>query len=326
MALGLAWLRPQIGARGGPLHPEVFIRAGVVFVFFLHGVRLPLEALRRGVAAWRAHLVAQCLGFLVLPLLGLGLLSLFPSLVPAPLAVGVFFMCALPGTMASSAMLTAVAGGNMGVALFDSALSSLLGVVLTPAWVGLAMRGPLVSRGFLETLVELFALLVLPVLVGQLCRGWFERRRRAVSKLSGGGLRKWARAFDPVVVLFIAYSVFCDAFAGHLFSRVDPLDLVVVGVACGALLFLGLAIGEGLGRLLGVARDERIAACFCGASKSLAVGVPMAAVVYGDRPELALVLLPLMLYHPIQLFSLGLLSTRLARSAAAAGSAHSRER
>jgi solute carrier family 10 (sodium/bile acid cotransporter), member 7 len=312
IALFLAWLWPSVGATSGPLHPEVLIPAGVVSVFFLHGVRLPLQALRRGVAAWRAHIVCQLLGFGVFPLMGFAVLRGTGHVLPESLGVGIFFLCALPGTLASAAVLTGVAGGSMAVALFDSALSSVLGVVLTPSWIGLVAPAAAATGDLADAIGPLLGLLVLPVALGQLCRALVGRlKRRPIEPSRAARFGAVVRAVDPVVVLYIAYSVFCDAFSAEVFAGVGWADLATVALVCAVLLFLGLVVGECLGRLARIPREERIAVVFCGASKSLAVGVPMATVIFGERTELALLLLPLMFYHPIQLVLLGLLASRL---------------
>jgi sodium/bile acid cotransporter 7 len=118
-------------------------------------------------------------------------------------------------------------------------------------------------------------------------------------------------ALDRGVVLFIVYTVFCDAFYTHLFDKFGAAELWWTAAASVALFVLSLAVAHALARWLAIDEDERIAVMFLGSTKSLAIGVPMAAVVFAARDNLGAVLLPLLLYHPLQLLLGGALAARL---------------
>src|SRR5204863_5154774 len=134
LAVFLARLFPNPGARGGALHPELLTKAGVALIFFLHGLSLSFEALKSGTLRWPLHLVVQTATFVFFPLLGLCLLFLTRRWISHDLQLGLFYLCALPSTVSSSVALTAAARGNVPAAVFNATLSSLIGIFITPLW------------------------------------------------------------------------------------------------------------------------------------------------------------------------------------------------
>src|ERR1041384_58763 len=163
----LAWAFPGPGASGGWLHPELLTKAGVALIFFLHGLTLSFAALRAGALNWRLHLLVQGCTFLLFPLIGIALHAALGSRLAPELALGLFFLCALPSTVSSSVAMTAAAGGNIAGAVFNATLSSLIGIVLTPLWVAWAMKTTGESQPILPVVLDLLRWLVLPLALGQ---------------------------------------------------------------------------------------------------------------------------------------------------------------
>lgn len=307
VAVALAWLWSAPGAKGGSLHPELLNELGVALIFFLHGLTLPLRALAAGTRKWRLHLLVQASTFALFPGLGLLLLGALGARLGPELRTGLFFLCALPSTVSSSVALTAAARGDVAAAVFNATLSSLLGVVFTPFWLSIALgtAGRALPLG--AVLLELCSWLLLPLAVGQLLRplvgGWASRHGAAINVV------------DRLTILVLVYTSFCDSVQGGVWRQGLEL-LVIAALSCIFLLSSALAITWSLGAKLGFERGERIAALFCGSKKSLASGVPMARVIFGSAPSLALVLLPIMIYHPLQLVVGGWLASRFSRQSA----------
>ncbi len=302
-AVLLATLFPEPGARGGWLHPEIVIKAGVALIFFLHGVALSFGALRAGAFQWRLHLVVQLSTFLLFPLLGLAMLAVFGSSISPPLRLGAFYLCALPSTVSSSVALTAAARGNVPAAVFNATLSSLLGVVVTPLWVGW-YEGVTGRGGSLGgVIVDLVVWLVLPLVVGQLARPW----------LGGWAARNRSRinVVDRITILLLVYTSFCDSVAMGVW-RGHGADAFATIAASAVLFFIVMFIVGRACDALGFSTADRIAAIFCGSKKTLASGVPMAQLMFGESPELGLILLPIMIYHQLQLLICGVLAGRWA--------------
>ncbi len=303
-AVALAWLLPEAGARGGPLRPELTSKFGVAVIFFLQGLSLAFGALRQGMLQVRAHVVAQLTTFLAFPLLGLLLYAALARRFGEPLAAGVFYLCALPSTLSSSIALTAAARGNVGTAVFNATLSSLLGVLLTPFWVGLVLKAGGTTLPFNQVVSDLTLWLVLPLFAGQALRpvlgSWAVRHRDKLGVV------------DRAIILFFVYSSFCEAVEGDVWQANGPAVFGATLLLSTALLGFGLSVSALGCRLLGLSRAERIAAIFCGSTKSLAAGVPMAGLIFGQPASLSLLLLPLMIYHSLQLLVVSLLAARLA--------------
>lgn len=303
-AVGLAWLLPEPGAQGGILHPELLTKLGVALIFFFHGLLLSFQALAAGTRNWRLHLLVQACTFVLFPLLGLGLLWAGGGRFGSDLRTGLFFLCALPSTVSSSVALTAAARGNVAAAVFNATLSSLLGVVLTPLWLSLVLGAVGQGLPLGKVVLDLCVWLVLPLALGQAARPLLGRYASAQ--------KARINVIDRLTILLLVYTSFCDSVVQGVWrSGAWPLSISLF--ASVVLLSLALGLSWSLGRVFGFAREDRITALFCGSKKTLASGVPIARVIFGAAPGLAVILLPIMIYHPLQLVVGGWLAGRLAR-------------
>ncbi|HET7545728.1 MAG TPA: bile acid:sodium symporter family protein [Polyangiaceae bacterium] len=305
LAVLLAWLLPAPGAKGGSLHPELLNKLGVSLIFFLHGLTSSFAALGAGARNWRLHLLVQACTFLLCPLLGVLLLAGFGRHLSVDLRTGLFFLCALPSTVSSSVALTATAKGNVPAAVFNATLSSLLGVVLTPLWLSLVLGATGQALPIASVILDLALWLVLPLFIGQLLRpmlGAFATRHK--SRIS---------VLDRLTILLLVYTSFCDSVQDGVW-RAGGGALLVSALASVAILAATMLSVWQLSRALHFALPDRIVALFCGSKKTLASGVPMARLIFGAHPGLGIILLPIMLYHPLQLVVGGWLAGRFARS------------
>jgi len=303
IAFLLAWFAPGLASRGGVLHPEIVTVWGVALIFLLQGLTLPTEALRAGLLNWRLHLVVQGFIFICFPVLGLIGDRLGGSFLPPDLRLGLLYLCVLPSTVSSAAVLTATAKGNVAGAVCGAIMSSLLGVVLTPLWASLTLPTKGHEIAFGPVVLTLVKLIVVPLIIGQLLhrtplRRWAESRRKALGHFSMG------------VILFIVFAAFSDAAKGHVWTQHGP-SLIVLA-ALGAAVYFALASGlvALLGRAAKLPEPDRRAACFGAVQKTLASGVPMAALLFGPQASLGGILLPLLIYQPLQLTVQGMLAAR----------------
>lgn len=300
----LAFVWPQPGAQGGFLHPDVLNKAGIALVFFLNGLGLSFASLREGIARWRVHVLIQTSTFLVFPLLGLGFLRLSDHWMSPDLQLGFFYLCALPSTVSSSVALTVAARGNVPVALFNATLSSLIGVVLTPFWMAWAMghEGAHFDVGSVVTNLVLWV--VLPLVAGQVARPllghWAARYKSRI------------QIVDRLTILMLVYTSFSDSVQQGIWTQYGLAVVVQTVVFTAALFFLVLNLTGLASRLMGLPEEDRIAAVLCGSKKTLASGVPMAHLIFGVNPALGLILIPIMVYHPLQLAICGVLAQRWA--------------
>jgi len=304
LAVGLAGLFPGPGARGGWLHPELLTKGGVALIFFLHGVALSFAALRAGALRWPLHLVVQLSTFLLFPLLGLALLAAIGRWLAPDLKLGVFYLAALPSTVSSSVALTAAARGNVPAAVFNATLSSLIGVALTPLWMGwfAGKTGQALPLG--NVMLDLVIWLVMPLVIGQISRRW----------LAGWAHRNKPRinVVDRLTILLLVYTSFCDSVAMGIWTGNGWSVVWTTGVSL-VLFTTVMALTGAICEVFGFSTEDRIAVQFCGSKKTLASGVPMAQLMFGSHPGIGLILLPIMIYHPLQLMLCGFLAGRWAR-------------
>jgi sodium/bile acid cotransporter 7 len=301
----LAWLAPGPGAAGGWMHPEWVTKGGVALIFFLHGLALSFVALKNGALNWRLHLVVQACTFVLFPLVGLLLNRMLRGHIAADLNLGIFYLCALPSTVSSSVAMTAAARGNVAGAVFNATLSSLIGVVVTPMWVAFLLKSSGNAQPLGPVILDLLRWLVLPLAVGQCLRPWLgawaARHKAGINRV------------DRLTILLLVYTSFCDSFREGVWSGHGAGQIVAIVIGCGVLFTIVMIVTGGAARLLRFTRGDRIAAMFCGSKKTLASGVPMAKLIFGVHPGIGLILLPIMIYHPLQLVICGVLAQRWGR-------------
>ncbi|MBA1192241.1 bile acid:sodium symporter [Pseudomonas entomophila] len=273
-------------------------------LFFLHGAKLSREAIIAGAGHWRLHLVVFSCTFALFPLIGLAFKPLFLPLVGNELYLGVLYLCALPATVQSAIAFTSLARGNVPAAICSAAASSLLGIFLTPLLVMLLLGADGETGSGLDAVLKITLQLLVPFVAGQLARrwigGWVKRHAR------------WLKIVDQGSILLVVYTAFSDAVVTGLWQSVSPQHLAGLFAVCAVLLAAILLVTNLVGRLFGFNLEDRITILFAGSKKSLATGVPMAQVLFVGS-GIGAMILPLMLFHQIQLMVCAVLAQRYAR-------------
>jgi len=304
LVVALAFVWPQPGAQGGFLHPEMLNKLGIALVFFLNGMSLSMASLRQGISRWRVHLLVQTSTFLLFPLLGLGFLKLGDTWMSPDLQLGLFYLCALPSTVSSSVALTVAARGNVPVALFNATLSSLIGVVLTPLWMAWAMGQEGAAFDVMPVVLNLLLWVLLPLVAGQALR--------PLLSLWAGRHKARIHIVDRLTILMLVYTSFSDSVQQGIWTHYGFAVVLQTLFFTTLLFFTMLKLTELASGLMGLPEEDRIAAVLCGSKKTLASGVPMAHLIFGANPALGLILIPIMVYHPLQLAICGVLAQRWA--------------
>ncbi len=301
-AVVLAALLPAHGVIA--LWVDGLVTAAIMLLFFMHGVKLPRDALWAALVNWRLHGAIVATTFVLFPMLGLGLHFLLPGLLTPALWLGMLFLCALPSTVQSSIAFTSIARGNVAAAVTAAGLSNLLGMALTPLIAGLLIG----TRGgdgiSLDQFDCILWQLFLPFVAGQLLRPlfivWVSAHKGLVSLT------------DRSTIIMAVYAAFSAAVVGGIWSQVGVSELAMLMGLCSVLLALVMGIGWWASRLAGIDRVDRIAMLMAGSKKSLAAGVPMAKVLL-PVGVVGMALLPLMIFHQIQLIVCAILARRLGR-------------
>ena len=289
------------------MHPDLINNVGVALILFLQGLAMAVERMKTGASNWRLHTIVQGFTFVLFPIVGLlfhEIARLIWSAEPSALRDGFLYLCVLPSTVSTSVVLTSVAKGNTSGAIFNAALSNIMGVVLTPLLVRLLMQASGQNVPFGPLLLKITLLTLVPFAAGMglrpLVRGWIDTRRLWINLLSNG------------VILFIVYTAFCDSVEGRIWEHYGVGLTVQVFLAVTILFSTVSLLVWLISKAARLGRDDFIAAFFCSVKKTLAMGVPLAQLIFGAKANLGLILLPIMFYHPLQLFVCGLLANRFA--------------
>lgn len=281
---------------------SIAVKIAIALLFFLYGARLSTHEALEGLKNWKLHLTILTFTFVVFPLIGLALRPL-AGLIGQELYLGILYLTLVPSTVQSSVAFTSIAKGNVAGAIVSASASNLAGVFLTPLLVMLLMSGSVTGDGgvhidtgvFLDIAVQL----LLPFILGQLTRRW----------VAGFAARKATKIVDRGSIAMVVYSAFSAGMVEGIWSTVGVWQIVFLVVFSAALVSFMLWLSRAVSSKLGFSRPDVIAIEFCGSKKSLASGLPMAAVIFGGA-NLGLLILPLMIFHQVQLMICSWLAAR----------------
>lgn len=297
----LASLLPAQGAFAAALSHVTYW--AVALLFFLYGAKLSSATIVQGLTNWRLQLGCLLSTYTLFPLLALVLAPVIGLYLPAAFAVGVLYLGCLPSTVQSSIAFTSVSGGNVAGAVCAASASNLIGVALAPLLFAVML--PQGSGITIEAsaLWKICQQILLPFALGQLCRpvlGGFLNRHRLPTMI-----------VDRGSILLIVYAAFSAGVTNGIWRIVGAGELAGLLIGVAVLMALVMVIIWAAGRTAGMDRADRFALFYCGSTKSLATGLPMAGILFQGQ-DLAMIVLPLMLFHLMQLFVCAIVSQRTA--------------
>ncbi|WP_019516752.1 bile acid:sodium symporter family protein [Sphingomonas sp. Mn802worker] len=314
LLLATVALAAVLPARGeGVRVAEMAVTVAVALLFFLYGARLAPAAIWAGLTHWRLQGLVFLSTFLLFPLLGLAVSGVARAWVPGEIAAGLLFLTLLPSTVQSSIAFTGIAGGNVPAALCSASVSNLVGTVLTPLIVAVVfpLTGLLPAAGggvSWHAIEGIAAQILLPFVAGQAARpligGWIARHKRPTSLVDRGS------------ILLVVYAAFSEGMVSGVWQAVSAGDLALVLLFDGVLLAAVIAATTWMSRAFGFSKPDEIAIVFCGSKKSMASGIPMATILFTGS-SVSLIVLPLMIFHQVQLFVCAVLARRYAARMAA---------
>ena len=285
----IAYFFPQ-GIEILPFKTITDIGIGLIFLFY--GLKLSPVEFKLGLKSYKVHILIQITTFLIFPLLCIAFLPVFEQGIKSELWIALFFLGTLPSTVSSSVVMVAIAKGNLPAAIFNASLSGLIGIFATPLWLSIFLKNA-ANFEFQDVLLKLCLQILLPLIIGLFLNRFF-----------GDLARKYGKQLsflDKTTILLIVYSSFSSSFSSNLFETLNFQDLLkMFGIVL--FLFFGVYFGLGLiSKWFGFNRKDQITSQFCGTKKSLVHGTVMLKVIFGQAASSGLLLLPIMLYHSLQL-------------------------
>ena len=279
---------------------EGLTTAAIALLFFMHGAKLSREAIIAGSSHWRLHLWVMCSTFVLFPILGVLFSWWAPVNVSPEIYTGFLYLCILPATVQSAIAFTSLAGGNIAAAVCAASASSLLGIFLSPLLVGMVMHVHGAS-GSLQQVGSIMLQLLVPFVAGHLSRPWigdWVARHK-----------KWIGKTDQTSILLVIYTAFSEAVTHGIWHKVGLGSLLFIVAVSLVLLAMVISINMLVARRLGFSKADEITIVFCGSKKSLANGIPMANILF-PVATVGMMVLPLMIFHQLQLMICAVLARR----------------
>lgn len=302
--IGVAYIFPQWGSQDSSVPIDTMATVGISVIFFFYGLKLSPNKLRAGLKNWKLHALVQIATFLIIPILVLLFHPFLQSKEQELIWLAFFFLAVLPSTVSSSVVMVSMAKGNIPAAIFNASISGIIGIVITPLWMGLFIGGTQTDFDFTDIYIKLVLQIILPVVIGLLLQRflgtWAQRHN---SKLT---------LFDKSIILLIIYKSFAESFSENIFSSVSVWDLLVIGIAALVLFLMAYSITGLVSKKLRFNREDQITAQFCGTKKSLVHGTVFSKILFGNMASIGIILLPLMIYHALQILILSVVATRMA--------------
>lgn len=298
----LAYLFPGIGMETSPINLGIIIDYGIALIFFFYGLKLSPEKFRAGLKNWKLHFTVQSITFIVFPLLVLPFYPLVSGGEYETLWLAIFFMAVLPSAVSSSVVMVSIANGNIPGAIFNASISGIIGIFLTPLWMGIFLEASNESFAFSEVLGQLMIQILLPVFLGLILnRYWGKWAERFKTQIN---------TFDKLIILIIVYESFSHSFTGGLLSSIGTLPLIALAGVAIMLFFIVFFVSERLAKAFNFSREDTITTTFCGTKKSLVHGSVMYNVLFPHIAAGGIFLLPIMIYHAFQLFYISIIAKK----------------
>ncbi len=302
----LAWYVPGIGAKGSLIELEVLSSIGVSLIFFFYGLKLSPKNMQKGLSNVKLHILVQVTTFVVFPLIVLFFKPLAEfNKETSMLWLALFFMAALPSTVSSSVVMVSIAKGNIPGAIFNAGISGLMGIIITPLWMGLFMHTGDADFDFGASVMSLVIKILLPVLLGL-----------SLNKYLGNTARKYGKyltLFDKTVILSIVYNSFSKSFSANIFEHIKLTYLLITALCIVIVFALVYGIVFVIAIKLKFSKEDQITALFCGSKKSLVHGSVMANVLFKNMASQGIFIIPIMVYHSLQLIVISFIAQRLGK-------------
>ncbi|MCO5231023.1 MAG: bile acid:sodium symporter [Chitinophagales bacterium] len=299
----LAYIAPYWGTSDSPIPFKKISNIGVAMIFFFYGLKLSPEKLKAGLKNIPLHILVQTSTFIIFPTIVLIASWIFQPEPSDMIWVGIFLLAALPSTVSSSVVMVSIARGNIPAAIFNASISSLIGVFMTPIIMEFFMSTSNEGMDLSQVIFDLIIQVIVPVGLGLFLHPYFKK---IVEKIN-----QPLKVFDQSIIIMIVYISFCESFQQDLFSQIHFIEISILSLAMLTLFFASYFSITKISKLLKFSEEDTITAAFSGSKKSLVHGTVMSSVLFKGYTSLGVILMPLMIYHTLQLIVASILAKRL---------------
>jgi sodium/bile acid cotransporter 7 len=275
--------------------------AAVFTLFLLYGLRLARAEVFAGLGNHRLLVTLVLWVFGAMTLVGAGLWQVSGTFIPPLLAIGFLYLGVLPSTVQSATAYSSLAGGNVASSVIAAALINILGVFISaPLFSLLAGSKGSVFHG--DQLIKVMTMLLLPFVIGQVLQGftrhWVSGHKGLITIMDRGSIG---------ISVYVAFS---SAVEQGIWTKVDGLAWLVVLAGCAVAMVFGYGGAWVVGGIVRLPHGDRIAMLFAGGQKSVAMGAPLATVLF-PAASAGVIIVPLVVYHLVQMIVAAPLATRL---------------
>lgn len=301
----IAYLFPKFGGENSPIPLDTIGSIGISIIFFFYGLKLSPEKLKSGLLNWKLHLLIQSSTFLIFPLIILVFKPFIQNESQELIWIAFLFLAALPSTVSSSVVMVSIAKGNVPAAIFNASISGLLGIVITPLWMGLVLQNVATDFDLSDIYLNLMLEILLPVILGLSLQKWLGSWANKH--------KKQLTLFDQSIILLIIYKSFAQSFESNLFSNLNFKTLLLITALAICLFYLVFFITASLSKILKFNKEDTITAQYCGTKKSLVHGTVFAKVLFPASFPIGVVFLPIMIFHAFQIFIVSIYANKQAK-------------
>ena len=299
----LAYLFPQLGAKESDIPLDLIGSIGIALIFFFYGLKLHPDKIKNGLKNWKLHILVQLATFLLFPILVLLFKPFITSDNQEMIWLSFLFLAALPSTVSSSVVMVSIANGNIPAAIFNASISGLIGIVITPLWMGLFLQQTTTEFHLGAIYIKLATEILLPVILGIILQRYLGKYAAKYNKQ--------LTIFDKSIILLVIYKSFSESFEEKVFTSVKIMDLILIFTVDMVLFFVVYSLIGFLSRKLQFNKEDQITAQFCGTKKSLVHGTVFSKILFPSTISIGIILLPLMLFHAFQIFIISILASKL---------------
>ncbi|SMC70442.1 bile acid:sodium symporter family protein [Moheibacter sediminis] len=302
----IAYFFPQFGAEDSVLPLNLIASVGISLIFFFYGLKLSKEKIKSGLSNWKLHLLIQLSTFALFPLL---IIAFYPYSTTNDhihtIWLGFLFLGALPSTVSSSVVMVSMAKGNMPAAIFNASISGIIGILITPLWIGLFVHQTNHDFDYSAIYIKLLLEIAAPLTLGILLQKFGHQLAIKYAKELS--------LFDKSIILIIIYKSFAESFIENIFSSLEWKDLGIILVMVLILFLVVYLLIARISRFLKFSQEDTITAQFCGTKKSLVHGTVFSKILFQGTTSIGIILLPLMIFHAVQILIISLIATKLAK-------------